>query len=599
MKVRVSDYIAHFLSNVHGVRHVFLLSGGGMMHLLDAISRTPDLRYICHHHEQAAAMAAEGYSRQSGELGVCLATSGPGATNLVTGIAGAWIDSTPLLFLTGQSKRAQSIRGTGAKNSRQIGVFEVDIVSVVEPITKYSVFVNDPQMIRFHLEKAVWLASTGRPGPVLLDLPLDVQGAEIDESSLTPFLPPPPEKLGPEKVGTEVDFSEVIEACKQAERPLLLAGHGVRASGAVDLFRRFVKALNIPTVTTQLALDILPYDDARFIGHPGMKGDRPANFAVQKSDLILVLGSSLHPLTTGYERERFAPSAKKIWIDPDLGRTERVFLTNTENLTASVPDFLERGMEILSTSEGIKPSQWHEQCRAWKSQLGIDTEQRPAPLRGTDYYSFLQILDESARGDETLVTDAGSAFYIVGQAFKSKKDQRAIISGGLGAMGYALPASTGAALARRKNESNGAVLCITGDGSFQTNLHELSNLVLHDLPVKVFVFNSHGYASIRHTQNIYFQGNHAGVDPQTGVHSADFGFIAKAYGIRFQRWEKKEDVARGLKEVLSRTGPDLIEIEAPLEQEIIPQVLSYREEKGTLRSHSLEEMSPKRDGRIF
>ena len=486
MSIRVSDYIAQRLQEI-GVRSVFLLSGGGMMHLLDAVSRMPEIRYFCCHHEQACAMAAEGYARQSGNLGVCYATSGPGGTNTITGIVGAYQDSSPMLVLTGQSKRSQTIQTSGISGLRQFGVFEVDIVPIVRSVTKAAIFLDDPQMVRYHLERAIHLATTGRPGPVLIDVPLDVQAAPIDPETLRPYegedalLPTPP----PDEIRS------VLERLSAAKRPLILTGHGVRVSGAVEAFRATIHRLNIPVVTTSLALDALPYQDPLFIGHPGPKGDRAGNFAVQTADVILSLGSSLHVSTTGYELDQFAVNAYKIQVDLDDAVLAREQVGVNQKIRAGVSEFLSALNAQMGPEPSLRPAgeAWSAKCLDWKERYAVRHETHVPNPGKINYYDLVETLSDLMQGEETLVTDAGSAYYVTGQAFRVKANQRVIVSGALGAMGYALPASLGVASA----DLTRTVVCLTGDGSLQTNIHELQTLRHYGLNVKLIVVSNDGY----------------------------------------------------------------------------------------------------------
>lgn len=589
MKMRVSDYLAQFVA-AKGARHAFMLSGGGMMHLMDAVGRSPDLGYVCNHHEHACAVAAEGYARQSGGLGFCLVTSGPGASNTVTGVVECWQDSVPVLFVSGQAKRSQTIQGTGMAGLRQFGTFEVDIVPIVQSITKYAAFVDDPTTIRYHLEKACALAVSGRPGPVFLDIPVDVQGALIDPDTLSGYTPEP-------EAQAAMPASEVLDALldrlASARRPLILTGHGVRAAGEREAFLRLVRALNVPVVTTQLGADLMAYDDPLYVGHPGMKGDRPGNLAVQTADLILTLGASLHVLTTGYELDRFAPDAYKIQVELDPKVLDREAVGVQEKVLGSVQAFVAGLTERLAARmpEGgtlVSDGAWHRHCAMLKRELAVANEPHAVIDGRINYYDMVEVLSAQTGGRDTLVADAGSAFYVLGQAFRIQEGQRLLVSGALGAMGHALPMAIGAACA----DPDRRVLCVVGDGSFQTNMQELATLAHHRYDLKLFVVNNDGYVSIRNTQNNFFGGFHVGTSSASGVTLPDHAKLAAAYDLPYLAVTERVKLGEAIAEALATPGPVLCEIFTAAAQEILPTVSSYKREDGSMESKPIHDMYP-------
>ncbi len=588
--MRVADYIVYFLEKI-GVRNVFLVSGGGMMHLLDAVSRSEKIKYICNHHEQACAMAAEGYAKKTGQLGVCYATSGPGATNIITGLVGAWQDSSPLLCITGQSKLCQTIRNNDMFGLRQFGTFEVDIISMVDSVTKYHVFLDDPQMIRYHLEKAYALATKGRPGPVLIDIPVDIQGAIVDPDALVGYMD---DELSFPELDTEVLVS-VLDRLKTAKRPLILAGHGVRVSGQSDLFNQVLENLNIPVVTTQLAKDLIEYTHPLFVGHPGMKGDRAGNFAVQNADVIVVLGCSLHVLTTGYELDKFAPNAYKIQIELDEKVLTREMVNVDEKIQCDIGEFLNKIKNYLQKNSWLyAENEWHNRCIEWKYHFAVQNEPHQDVIGSINYYRFIDSLSRLCPEKATIVTDAGSAFYVVGHAFRAKKGQRVIVSGSLGAMGYALPASTGASVAVPQD----LVVCVTGDGSLQTNIHELAVIVHNHLNVKIFVLNNSGYISIQNTQTNFFQGHTAGVGTDTGIFFPDLKKLSDAYNSKYMTTSSLENLSDTIQQTLDYSGPVLCEIFADKKQDVIPTVSSKKMPDGKMVSKPLDDMYPFMDDTI-
>ncbi|MBI3331724.1 thiamine pyrophosphate-binding protein [Candidatus Peregrinibacteria bacterium] len=585
--MRVADYIAGHLSRI-GVRDVFLLSGGGMMHLIDAVSRTEGITYHCNHHEQACAMAAEAYARLTHQLGVCYATSGPGATNILTGLVGAWIDSAPVLYITGQSNVRQSIRGSGIKGLRQFGTFEVDAVPIMQSVTKYAVFLDDPLKARYHLERAIHLALSGRPGPVLLDVPLNVQGAKIDPATLEGYDPAEDDTRLPASPGADV-MRSIVERLEKAERPLILAGHGVRVAGAAALFCSVIDALHIPVVTTQLANDLLAYEHPLFVGHPGVKGDRPGGFAIQNADVILTLGCSLHAQTTGYETNLFAPKAFKIQVDLDDAVLQRENVGVQQKVRSSVTGFLTAlRCAMPPTWQGTRFAPWRNRCQDWKERYSILKEPHDFSDGPVNYYEFQHILSELLKGDEAIIADAGSAFYIFGQAFRCKGDQRYIASGGLATMGYTVPACIGAACA----EPRKMIIGLTGDGSFHMNVPELQTILHGNFNIKLFVLNNSGYSCIRNTQDTYFGGHHVGTEAESGVSFPSFERIAHAYDIPYIRCEERSHLRESIAKALAASGPVLTEIICQYDQAFLPLLTSEKKEDGTLVAKPIHDLFP-------
>lgn len=579
MKIKVSDLIVEFLEQ-EDVKNVFLLSGGMMMHLLDSLSRSTKIQYTCTHHEQAAAMAAEGVARVNGRLGVCYVTSGPGATNAVTGIAGAWLDSSPILCITGQSRRTLTARGINRLDIRMVGNFEVNILDIVRPITKYAAFVDDPRKIIYHLGRALWEARSGRPGPVLLDIPLDIQGALVDREDLEHFVAPPATL---ESAANLHDFSKYLAS---SSRPLIIAGNGIRIAGMADRFSRLAERWGVPIVTTQLAKDLMPYEHPLFVGHPGLRGTRAGNFAVQAADLVIAIGTSLHVTTTGYDLDCFAPNAKKIWIDVDAAHLARNHVNAELTLQLSVQQFI-TAAELLPPIPISNFIPWCQICRRWKELLPIAREHLIKDDR-IETYNLVDILSNLLQGGETLVTDAGSLYYIVGQAFKPKEGQRVIVSGAMGAMGYALPASLGISV----ENANRTTICLTGDGSMQLNVQELATVARIRPNLKIIVISNDGYASIRNTQITFCGGNIAGASTATGVGMPNWSKLCAAYGLDYMSCDRNSCLPSVLQQAISATGPVFVELVAPETVVLSPAVTSEKLPDGTFKSARLHEMSP-------
>jgi acetolactate synthase-1/2/3 large subunit len=580
MKIRVADYIATRLTEF-GAKYVFLLSGGMMMHLTDALDRGVGLKYICSHHEQASSMAADGYARRSGEIGVCYATSGPGATNILTGLVGAWQESTPLIFLTGQVKSSQTIQGAGISDLRQFGTFEVDIVPIVKTVTKYAQLILDPSTIRFHLEKALHLATTGRPGPVLLDIPLDVQGAQIDPDDLVGYIPEYSEVELP--MGS---IDAVMTALSKSARPLILAGYGVRCANAVQQFQKLAERLDIPVATTQLGKDVLFYDHPLFVGHPGPKGDRAGNFAVQTADLIISIGCSLHSQTTGWENDLFAPNAVKIQVELDPAVLAREQVNVTQKIQVGCMEFINAMLAKPETTNDW--AVWRKCCNSWKLRYPVYSEPHDINNSGINYYQFAESLSKVLPQNSSIVADAGSAFYVMGQALRLKDGQRFISSGSMGAMGFALPVANGVAVA----DKNSLTVCVTGDGSLMTNVHELATTRKNNLNVKIFVINNDGYVSMRNTQRDFCGEHYVGADGASGVFIPSIELLAQTYELPFVRCSNADDLASITENVLAMAGPVICEVVAMRDQKIIPTVASVKLADGRMQSCQIHNMTP-------
>ena len=576
--IKISDLIVRFFED-KGIKNVFLLSGGMMMNLLDSLSKSSKITYVCNHHEQASAIAAEAYARVNNSVGVCYATSGPGATNTITGIAGAWLDSSPVMFLTGQSRTGITVRGSGISNLRMYGNFEVDISKIVEPITKYSVFLNNPNDIFYELEKSYYLATSNRPGPVLLDVPLDIQATIVDEDNLNHFSIPKKKKIN-------FDFNYVKSELENSHKAIVLAGNGIRVSNQVKEFISFIYDIQIPIVTTQLANDLIAYNDNLYIGKVGLRGDRAGNYAVQNADLIIVIGSSLHITTTGYDLDKFAPEAKKIIIDIDDAILEKNKNISQLQIKSDIKTFLET---LKGKVKPLKSNDWIKVLTNWKNSFRVVDEPHHFNNDKINTYQLVNELSNSLIGNEIVITDSGSLYYIMGQAFLTKKNQRVIVSGGLGAMGYALPASIGASFA----EPNKNIFCITGDGSAQLNIQELQTISHHKLNCKLLIINNNGYASIRNSQSAFLNGHLAGCSENTGVSFPNWKKLSSSYSIPYKSIDKPCEIKSMLKDLINTKGPFFVEIFVPENVKMLPSVTSTRLEDGTFESNQLQNMSPK------
>jgi len=583
---RLSDYVARALVDA-GAGSFFMVSGGMMMHLMDAFGRTK-LPYYCNHHEQASAMGADGFARASGRIGLCLATSGPGATNLITGIAGAYQDSIPIVFITGQNKVKETTRASGISGLRQAGVFEIDIIPIVESITKYAAFVDSPSDVRFHVEKALYLAQSGRPGPVLLDIPLDVQAASIIPGELKGFTPPLGNETSPE---IEQQCRQILNQIRSAKRPLIFAGNGVRISGQVAIFHQLKNLLSVPVVTSMLGKDLLPHSDEQLVGQIGTRGHRGANFAVQSADFILAMGCSFHIQSAGYEKELFAPEATVVQIDPDPATLERDQAISDVRIQGTLQDYLPALLRTAANQPVVDlDAAWLNFCDEAKNRYSSRNE--PHALGSAsdpcNLYEFMFFLSDLMKGDEIVMTDAGQPTYVVPQGLDLKGTQRFLVPGSFAGMGWALPAALGAASAEPERN----VVLILGDGSLQTNLQELQTIAHHKSNIKIFIINNDGYASIRNTQSNFFDGFFVGSTPGSGVTLPPLPKVADAFGIPYLFCPDRSSLNDSIALALSRTGPVICEVMNRRDQKVVPTVPSYRLPDGTMKSRAIDEMVP-------
>lgn len=582
--MKLSDYVLEFVSRL-GVKEVFLLPGGGCMHLVDSLGRNDHLNPVCCLHEQAAAIAADAYGQYTNNIGVVLVTTGPGGTNAITGIAGSWIDSVPVMIISGQAKRNDMMTGRGV---RQMGIQEVDIVSIVKPITKYAVTVMDPETIRYHLEKAVYLAQNGRPGPVWIDIPLDIQGAIINEASLKGFNP----QIGrnPEKekyLGMQI--SKAIDLLNRAERPVILAGNGIRLSGAKEDFLKLIKKFHIPVLTTWKSIDFLAEDDPFYFGRPGSIAHRGANFVQQNSDWIAVIGARLDLAQVGFNHPAFARGAKKIVVDIDQAEINKLDMEIDVPVCADASVFIK---EFTRQNNKVKErdcGEWIKKCSEWKNKYPVVLPEYKKPDRYVNTYHLVDVLSEVMIADDILVPgSSGSCSEITLQAFRVKEGQRILNSPGLGAMGFGLPASIGACLASGRKRT----ITIIGDGGLQHNIQDLETVARLGLPIKIFILNNNGYASIRTMQDNHFNANYVCCDPSSGLTLPELERIANAYQITFMRLDKSENLKHQVSHILEEKGPVLCEVFVYPKLLTAPRLSSEVKSDGRIVSKPLEDLWP-------
>ncbi len=577
--IKLSDYVMNFLADL-GIEHVFMVAGGGAMHLNDSLAHHPRIRPVCVLHEQAAAIAAESYGRVKGLPGAALVTSGPGGTNAITGVAGAWQDSIPCIFLSGQVKRSDLV---GASGVRQMGPQEIDIVTLVRSITKYAVTVEKPEDIRFHLEKAWHLAQSGRPGPVWIDLPMDVQGALLDLDLLEGFKPDPVNK-GPAVAPGLLD--ELLGRLSRAERPVLLLGHGIRSAKAEASCLELVNRLRIPVLTTWPAMDLLPDTYDLLVGRPGITAPRAANFAIQNADWLLTVGTRLDRIITGFAPESFARGAWKAMVDVDPTETAKLSDLIQLPIHADAGRFMGQLLAHPRCTSWEDRGGWIGRCQDWKRRYPLEIPISSEP--GISVYRLADCLSDLLPEEELIVPcSSGLAVEIFLLAFRTKKGQRLFNTTGLGAMGYGIAAATGAAVARPGTR----VVGLDGDGGFFMNIQELETLRRLALPVKLFVVNNGGYASIRASQARYFH-RLSGADAGSGLTLPDIRKVSEAFGIRTWRLDSEVDLTAQLKDFLESPGPGICEIISPSDEPRIPSVASIQRPDGSMVSRPMEDLLP-------
>jgi len=585
--VKLSDYIMKRLADEHGVRDVFMISGGGAMHLIDSAGKQPGINYFCPHHEQAAAMAAEGYARVSGKMGVVIITSGPGGTNTLTGVIQQWLDSIPCLYISGQVKEETTIASCPEIGLRQLGDQEINIVDIVKPVTKYAVMVHRPEKIKYYLDKAVYLATHGRPGPVWLDIPLNIQAALIDENRLDDYRSGEDEQVVDRKF-LAAQVYEVIKMLKSAKRPVFIAGHGIRLSKSIEIFRRFIEASGIPVVTTFCGYDLVPSDNKFYAGRIGTLGTRFGNFALQNSDLVISVGSRNNIRQVSYDWKVFARSARKVVVDIDPAELLKPTLKPDLSLHADAGDFLK---ELLKQSEpaGLPDySDWLSWCSERKQRYPVVRKEYRLEKERVNPYYFMETLTKCLKEADVLVSANGTACVALFQAGIVKNGQRIFWNSGCASMGYDLPASIGACVANGRKP----VVCLAGDGSIQMNIQELQTIIGYDLPVKIFVLNNDGYISMRQTQESFFSGRYTACDPRSGVTFPQMLKVAAAYGFPVFSIKDHSGMDAVIGDVLRSKGPALCEVMLSTTQRFVPKVASQLRPDGKMVSKPLEDMFP-------
>lgn len=592
--IKVSDYIMNFLVSL-GIRDVFFVSGGGAMHMNDSLGKNEKLRPVAMLHEQGAAIAAEAYARihydnntnpfaGKPSFGACLVTSGPGGTNAVTGVAGAWQDGTPVIFLSGQVKRADM---AGEQGIRQFGIQEIDILSIVRSITKYAVQIKEPEDIRYELEKAAHLALTRKPGPVWIDIPLDIQASMVEEETLRGY--------DAEKEGIfgklscdDKRIDQVIELFNAAKRPVLYLGHGIRMAGAVERARELYEYLGVPVLTSWNGVDLIEDAHPLFFGRPGAIGHRSANFIQQNADFVLTIGTRLNLLATGYNYEGFLGRAKHVMVEIDAAEMEKKSVHPALKIHCDAGEFLEKLWEKREKLDHASREEWMAYCRKMQDKYPrFLPEQEPRE----GFVSTYRLVDEISRQmrpeDIYQFTSSGTSADIAMQTFRIKWGQRAFLTKGLAAMGFDLPACIGSAVAGKRQ-----VVCTTGDGSVMMNIQELEVVKRMQLPIKLFIVDNNGYSMIYGSQNGNFKGRLTGCTKESGLTLPDIGKLAESFGLKTFQIETEEHLSEQVAEVLGWDGPAVCIAHTDITQKILPKQTNYMREDGQMASRPLEDMTP-------
>lgn len=584
--IKVSDLVADVLAS-HGIEHVFMVTGGGAMHLNNSLGKHPKLKYVCCHHEQACAMAAESYARLTGKIAAVNVTTGPGGINALNGVFGAWTDSISMIVISGQVRYDTTVYSTGM-NLRQVGDQEfAKIIDVASTMTKYAVMITDPSDIRYQIEKAIFLAQNGRPGPVWIDIPMNVQGAYIDENNLKKYNPLEDQTEIPAEPSNEI-IDHVIEKLNGAQRPILLIGSGIRSAKAVEEFLELVDLLKIPVVTAWNAHDLIENENPFYIGRPGTVGDRSGNFAVQNSDLLLVLGCRLNIRQIGYNYKTFAREAYKIMVDIDESELKKPTLEIDFPIHCDLKKFLLKGISKLKSLSLNTNNDWLIWCKKRKEIYPVVLKSYWDKKSPVNPYCFMEKLFDYIDNDQIIVTGDGTACVTSFQAATIKKGQRLYTNSGSASMGYDLPAAIGACIGSGLKN----VICLAGDGSIMMNIQELSTISYLKLPIKIFLLNNNGYHSISQTQRNFFGEPLVGVGNDSGLGFPKFKKIAYAFDLKYDSADTIEGIEDKIKNFIQDNKPGLFEVFLDTYQQFSPKQSSKRLEDGQLISSPLEDMYP-------
>ena len=584
--MKLSDYVISEIKKL-GIGHIFYLPGGGAMHLNDSLGHTEGIIPVIMLHEQACAIAAEAYARITGNYGVCIVTSGPGATNTITGLAGAWLDGTPVIFISGQVKRADLVKEQGI---RQFGIQEINIIDIVKPITKYAVQIENPEDIAFEFSKAVTLAKSGKPGPVWIDIPLDIQGAQIDETKMLSYQQEISFYECPDQ-----DIEKTIQLFNQAKRPLCILGHGIRIGKAILEMRELIDYMQVPVMTTWNGIDLIEDDYPLFYGRPGAVGHRHANFIQQNADFVLTIGTRLNMLSTGYNFDSFLKNANHVMVEIDEHEMNKKSLHPVLKIHADARSFL---LKMLARKKELhieKREEWLSYCNKIRNKYPLFIPEQIPDGEGINTYTFVERLSKKMHSNDIFqFTSSGTAADISMYTLKIKKGQRAFLTKGLASMGFDLPACIGSCLASGKRRT----ICVTGDGGFMMNVQELATLKKLNLPIKIFILDNNGYGMIYSSQ----QGNFkrlTGCTPASGLFLPDVSAVAKAFGLVSEKIDDLKDLDSKIDFVLETNNPVICSVQVCIGQKITPRQTNYMRSDGQMASRALEDMSPLLDRAEF
>lgn len=564
-----------------------MFPGGGAMHLVDSLGNNKDIEYVTLLHEQACAMAAETYARIDYNMGVILVTTGPGGTNAITGVAAAWLESTPMLVISGQVKTQDLKEGYGV---RQRGNQEIGIVEIVSSITKYAVTIKNPMEIKYHLDKAIYEAKNGRPGPVWIDVPLDIQAAEIEEDKLQSYI----SERNNISLRIQEDARIAAELLREAKKPVIIAGQGIERNNGREKFRSLVEKLQIPVLFSWIAVELLEYEHECNLGKPGMVAPRYSNFTMQDADLILAIGTRLDPSMIGYDPEDFAPKAKKIIVDIDKYELDKFKFDITLKVQSDATVFIDELLkQVLNDEQNDVTKKWLRQCQDQKKKYPIVLDKYKDEKESVNPYYFVDVLSNELADDDVIIPgSSGAGIDVFWLAFRNRKNQRALATGSLGSMGYGIPAAIGACLA-----SNRRTICIEGDGSIQLNIQEFSTIVGMDLPIKIFVNGNGGYLSIMNMQRNHFSGHFVGANDMSHLYLPDIIKVADSYGLKTFEIKRHDELENGIRQTLDIEGPSLCYVHMRDDILIQPKVMSRVAEDGSLVSGKLRDLWPFLDER--
>jgi len=591
-KIKVSDYIIKRLESE--VKHIFLISGGGCIHLVDSLGKS-SIEPVCNLHEQGAGIAAESYSQYTNNLGVALVTTGPGGTNIVTPIASAWLDSIPLLVLSGQVQQKDMVGNTGV---RQLGFQEIDFKEIVKPITKYSVSINNANEVPSILEKAIYTAKNGRPGPVVLEIPLDIQSSYIEEGEVNNV-----RKYDIELKDKKIEYGifkqqihEIIQTLNSSKRPIILVGNGLRLSKSIDEFKELINKFKIPVLLSWKAADILDEYHELFVGRPGGVGQRGANFNQQNSDLIICLGARLDHGQLAYQSKFFAREAKKVIVDIDVNEINKLNIDIDFKIPYSCKDFLNE-LLLQSNKINLDCSDWLIHCKQTYLKYPVCLpEYYNIKSKFVNNYVFINELSKHIKENSVIIPgSSGGCSEVTFQSIKIKNGIRIYNSQGLGSMGFAIPASIGGCLASNKKE----IICIDGDGGFYMNIQELELVKRYKLPIKYFILNNNGYGSIKTTQKTHFNSKLVASDPDSGLTLPEIKLQAKAYGIKYFKIKNNKDLIVNLEKIISYKDAFICEVMVDINHTTLPKASVYKDKNGLFCTRPMEDLAPFLDRNEF